>query len=508
MSVPNFRPDGGLLPAKLLFAVPVALAAWTLGDFFVWLLRRDFGDHRLLSVGLCLGVLALPLYHVFLSWYFVFRFRRRAIPPPTPGRTVDVFVTAFDEPVAMVEETLAAALRIRYPHRTLLLDDGNRPELAAVAERLGTLYLAREGNEHHKAGNVNHALRRTDGELVAIFDVDHRPEPGFLDRTVGLFDDPRLGFVQTMLTFGNQGDGLLSRAAAQTAYEYYNLAAVGKDRLGGAGLMGSNAVIRRRALETIGLYRPGLAEDLETSLALHAAGWRSAYVREPLAPGHAPNHLPGFLKQQLKWSNGVFEAALGSFLDGRFFRLGFRRKLCYLARFSYYLLGALVFVNMAAVAVALFWSGLDVEALTRHLLPFSAFALLARFAALRLFALEPEARSGFLLAGTSLVASSWPVYLLAAASVAARRRLPFLPTPKEASARLPAWSYLPQLAMVALLLGGVLFRLGEWPVRPLPATVATAALLIGSQWMLFATLTAVLFERPAKMPGSKVDDVL
>jgi hypothetical protein len=62
--------------------------------------------------------------------------------------------------------------------------------------------------------------------------------------------------------------------------------------------------------------------------------------------------------------------------------------------------------------------------------------------------------------------------------------------------------------MVALLLGGVLFRLGEWPVRPLPATVATAALLIGSQWMLFATLTAVLFERPAKMPGSKVDDVL
>ncbi len=107
-------------------------------------------------------------------------------------------------------------------------------------------------------------------------------------------------------------------------------------------------MIRRRALEETGLYRPGLAEDLETSLSLHAGGWRSAYVREPLAPGLSPSDLVGFWKQQLKWSSGVFEAALGS-LGSTFSRLTRHQQLCYLVRFTYYLLGATVFMNLVAI---------------------------------------------------------------------------------------------------------------------------------------------------------------
>jgi hypothetical protein len=47
----------------------------------------------------------------------------------------------------------------------------------------------------------------------------------------------------------------------------------------------SDLTIQFQTSDANGGYRPGLAEDLETSLALHARGWKSAYVCEPLAPG-------------------------------------------------------------------------------------------------------------------------------------------------------------------------------------------------------------------------------
>jgi cellulose synthase (UDP-forming) len=247
-------------------------------------------------------LLVLPAFHLVMSWALFLRFAPRRIPRPLPGLGVDVFVTVLDEPRWLVERTLRAALAIRDPHRTWLLEDGGRSRFEELARVLGAEYLGRRSLADHKAGNLSHALARRRGELVAVLDADHAPEPGFLDRTLGFFADSRVGFVQTMVTFANGTENPFARGAAQSGSEYYNLAAVGKDRGGAAGLRGTNAVIRRRALEEIGGYRSGLAENLATSAAIHAAGWKSAYVREPLAPALAPADFQAFCKQQFKWA--------------------------------------------------------------------------------------------------------------------------------------------------------------------------------------------------------------
>jgi len=44
------------------------------------------------------------------------------------------------------------------------------------------------------------------------------PAPDFLDRILGFFADPGLGFVQAMLTFSNARENLLAQASAQTSY--------------------------------------------------------------------------------------------------------------------------------------------------------------------------------------------------------------------------------------------------------------------------------------------------
>lgn len=59
--------------------------------------------------------------------------------PSANWPTVDVFITCYNEPVEIVEETARAALAMDYPAKKLrvyILDDGNSPAMRATAERL------------------------------------------------------------------------------------------------------------------------------------------------------------------------------------------------------------------------------------------------------------------------------------------------------------------------------------------------------------------------------------
>jgi cellulose synthase (UDP-forming) len=182
--------------------------------------------------------------------------RRRPDPPPAPtGRSVDVFIATYNEPLEIVLTTAVAARNMIYPHQTWILDDGDRPEFAEAARRIGVGYIRRgpdwEGRPRFaKAGNVNNALFQTSGEFIAVFDADQVPEPHFLDRALGYFDDPEVAFVQTPQEFWNTppSDPLGSQAEL-----FYGPIQQGKDGWGAAFFCGSNAVLRREALMALGL---------------------------------------------------------------------------------------------------------------------------------------------------------------------------------------------------------------------------------------------------------------
>jgi cellulose synthase (UDP-forming) len=181
--------------------------------------------------------------------------RFRTSPPPLEDVTVDVFITTYSEPVELVRETAEAALRIRYPHTTYVLDDGNRSELRAICAQIGCGYITR-GEEwknrprHAKAGNVNNALTYTSGEFVLILDADQIADPEILHRTLGYFADPQIAFVQTPQYFYNipEGDPFGSQAPL-----FYGPIQQGKDGWNAAFFCGSNAVLRREALFQLGL---------------------------------------------------------------------------------------------------------------------------------------------------------------------------------------------------------------------------------------------------------------
>jgi len=186
----------------------------------------------------------------------MWRARQRSAPPEAPvGATVDVFITTYNEPVDLVLNTAAAAQRISYPHRTWILDDGDRVELRDAAARLDVGYVTR-GHEwagkprHAKAGNLNNALMQTMGEYILILDADMVPEPQILDLTLGYFSDDKVALVQTPQYFNNvpRSDPLGSQAPL-----FYGPIQQGKDGWGAAFFCGSNAVLRREALMELGI---------------------------------------------------------------------------------------------------------------------------------------------------------------------------------------------------------------------------------------------------------------
>ncbi len=115
--------------------------------------------------------------------------------------SVDIFVTTYDEPVSVVAPTIVDAKAVGIPAnlrvQIWLLDDGDRPEMAALAEAQGVGYLARCDNQGFKAGNLRNGLLHTSGDFVVICDADTRLFAGFLQNTLGYFRDPKVAWVQT-----------------------------------------------------------------------------------------------------------------------------------------------------------------------------------------------------------------------------------------------------------------------------------------------------------------------
>lgn len=229
--------------------------------------------------------------------------------------SVDIFITTYDEPVTMLRTTVAAAVGIEYPGSVTvyLCDDGGRDAVAALAAELGVEYLARTDHAHAKAGNLNHALAHSSGEIVVTLDADMVPRASFLERTVGQFVDERMGFVQAPQAFYNQDPfqfNLFSGKALPNEQDFFmRTLQAGKARFNAVMYVGSNTLFRRTTLEDIGGFATGvLTEDMATGMLVQAAGYRTTFVGEVIAAGLAPETFADLLKQRDRWARGNIQS--------------------------------------------------------------------------------------------------------------------------------------------------------------------------------------------------------
>jgi cellulose synthase (UDP-forming) len=253
--------------------------------------------------------------------------------------SVDVFITTYGEPIAIIRDTVTAALAIRGSHNTWVLDDGRSDEVRNLAGELGARYVRRLTSNGAKAGNVNHALAISSGQFFAIFDADFVADPEFLVETVPFFANTNVAFVQTPQTYGNLHN-VISRGAGYMQSVFYRFIQPGRNRFNAAFCVGTNVIFRRTAIEDVGgLYTDSKSEDVWTSLMLHERGWNTVFIPMTLAVGHAPDTVEAYTKQQLRWATGGFEILFRRNPLAPKRTLTLDQRLQYLVTASFYLTG-------------------------------------------------------------------------------------------------------------------------------------------------------------------------
>jgi cellulose synthase (UDP-forming) len=417
---------------------------WTLGIllflgaqsvvlFALWWFRAEHVGNPalfvLLSIATWYGV-----SRIVVGWYNVFHIEQ---PPPRPapeGLRVAVFITSSPgEPYEMFVRTLAAARAIRYPHTTYLLDDTRDPRFADLARSMDAVHLELVGLPGAKAGKINAALVQTSEDFILVLDPDHIPLPAFLDRVLGWFDDERIGFVQVAQNYWNAPRSFVARAAAEQTFAFYGPILQGMHGTGTAVAIGANCTFRRAALASIGGHGIGLAEDLVTAIRLHAAGWKSVYVPEVVARGLVPEDLDSFLRQQLKWSRGVYEVLLREY-PRAFRRLTNHQRVSYLMIGTYYLVGLTTLIYLT-IPLLYLWTGAQPAAMfladyLAHALPVGVFGILIyRFA--QRWLVDPPRERGWHWRGMLLKIGAWDVYLRGLLLALAGIAVPYIPTAKE-----------------------------------------------------------------------------
>jgi hypothetical protein len=164
-----------------------------------------------------------------------------------------------------------------------------------------------EGLTGAKAGALNFALRETapDAEIVSVVDADYQVVPDFIDRLIGHFDDPRMGFVQTPHDYRGWEASPYLRACYWEYKYFFHTILVSRNERDAAITVGTMCLIRRKALEEAGGWAEWcVTEDSELAIRIHALGYAAVYLTESFGRGLIPETFLGYKRQRFRWTYG------------------------------------------------------------------------------------------------------------------------------------------------------------------------------------------------------------
>jgi cellulose synthase (UDP-forming) len=445
---------------------------------------------------LLIGAEGFNLIQALGFWWTTSRLRTwHPSPLPPPAVPVDVFIPTYNEPVEIVEPTVAAAAALRGADvRVALLDDGGRAEMAELAQRYGVRYVQRPEHVGAKAGNINHALQRTDAPFVAILDCDHVPDPAFLEACLAEFTAPNVALVQTPQYYANGDQGGIAEASWSQQSLFFGTIAPGRDELGAMFCCGTNVVFQRAALDAVGGFSPdSLTEDFELSIRLHERGWTTRYLPRVLASGLGPEDAGSYVSQQLRWARGCL-AAMPTVLTAR---LPARIRLQYLLSAAYWLTGwtLLVYMTFPIVRILSGAQPIDVPSAEQFMIFWGPYFL----AGMTTVAIAGRGRYSY--SAFAVMSASFWIHILATILTLLRRKGSFAVTPKQGSTDRQIRPVAVPLLACVLLVAAACYGL----VRDQSPATVTNVSFASVHVLVLATGIRVLWQRPRATPARAHD---
>ena len=274
---------------------------------------------------LVVGLLFVFGVNFFYLTYLSVRARKPDPAPPFPALeewpSVTVQLPIYNE-MYVAERLIRAAAGLDYPAGQLeiqVLDDSTDETVEIVADLVrrlrdsgvDILHLHRGERTGYKAGALAEGFARARGEFFAIFDADFLPPADFLKRTIPVFQEERVGFVQTRWGHLNRDYSFLTRLQSLAIDAHFMVEQFARFRGGyWFNFNGSAGVWRRDAIEQAGGWQADtLTEDLDLSYRAFFKGWQGRYLRDVEVPAELPPSFSAYRRQQLRWARGSLECA-------------------------------------------------------------------------------------------------------------------------------------------------------------------------------------------------------
>ena len=245
--------------------------------------------------------------------------KRKKAPIPKEWPTVTIQLPIYNEKYT-VERLLSAVTKLDYPAERLqiqVLDDSTDDTAHLVrglveeykSKGINIEWLHRTNRSGYKAGALSRGLNSATGELIAIFDADFVPKPDWLKKTVPLFQNRKLGCLQTRWGHTNRNYSSLTRAEAMAIDGHFIIEQTARSRNDlFLNFNGTAGIWRRACIEDAGGWQwDTLTEDLDLSYRAQMRGWKIDYLPDVVVPAELPAQVEAFKKQQFRWAKGSFQ---------------------------------------------------------------------------------------------------------------------------------------------------------------------------------------------------------
>lgn len=253
----------------------------------------------------------------------VYAFKKKAEVKPIDKQESLPFVTIqlplYNEKY-VTGRLLEAVARIDYPKALLevqILDDSTDETSDLIrkfiaqqeAPHFDFQHIQRPDRTGYKAGALDFGLKTAKGTFISIFDADFVPDPQFLMDTLGQFDNPTVGLVQSRWTHLNENNSILTRAQAIMLNAHFSVEHLGRIHAKGfINFNGTAGIWRRSCIDDAGGWQADtLTEDLDLSFRAQMTGWEFVYLFDVKSPAELPVTFDAFRTQQFRWSKGAAE---------------------------------------------------------------------------------------------------------------------------------------------------------------------------------------------------------
>lgn len=238
---------------------------------------------------------------------------------PDTALTVTVQLPMYNE-MYVADRIIEAAAAFDYPRDKFdiqVLDDSTDETKDLIAKKVAEVaargirieHIHRTDRTGYKAGALDSAMNKVQGEFIAIFDADFVPESDWLQRTMPYFEDDNIGVVQTRWGHLNKSYSLLTELQAFGLNGHFAAEQGGRSAAGHfINFNGTGGIWRKKCIESAGGWEHDtLTEDLDLSYRAQLRGWKFKYLEDVVAPAELPITMSALKAQQHRWMKGGAE---------------------------------------------------------------------------------------------------------------------------------------------------------------------------------------------------------